>query len=132
LVSNACHFKLLNASQVEVAGWLGPDTIKSLLLDKMPDMMRKDTEKLVEEAGAGFRKQPQRYTRKEAAKRAMAAPPTALPAGPAAAMAGASSATEGAEMDGADMVSSRHVINVHGRLREDGRPLTGLKYSAVS
>lgn len=90
------------ACQVEVAGWLGADFVKSMVLDKMPDAMRKDTEELVDVAASGPRKQPQRYTRKEAARRANAAAPSAPSAGPAAALAGAPSAATG--MEGDDMV----------------------------
>ncbi len=86
-----------------MAGWLGPDVVKSLLLDKMPDMMRKDTEKLVEEAGTGARKQPQRFTRKEAVKRANAAPSAAAIVGVAAAATSGHSGA--AEADANDMVS---------------------------
>ena len=38
----------------------------------MPELMRKDTEKLIDESGA-VAKQPQRFTRHEAARRAAAA-----------------------------------------------------------
>ena len=46
--------------------------MKSLLLKDMPELMRKDTEKLMDESGPGNR-QPQRFTRREAARRAAAA-----------------------------------------------------------
>ena len=58
--------------QVELASWTGPDFVKSLLLKDMPELMRKDTEKLIDESGPGT-KQPQRFTRREAARRAAAA-----------------------------------------------------------
>lgn len=61
----------IHGAQVELASWLGADVVRSMLLAKMPDAMRKDTEKLVEEAP---RKQhPARLTRKEAAARARTA-----------------------------------------------------------
>ena len=62
--------------QVELASWTGPDFVKSLLLKDMPELMRKDTEKLIDESGPGNR-QPQRFTRQEAARRAAAAQSTA-------------------------------------------------------
>ena len=57
--------------QVELAGWTSPDIVKSLLLKDMPDIMRKDTEKLMDENASG-KKQAQRFTRSEAAVRAAA------------------------------------------------------------
>ena len=81
--------------------------MKSILLDKMPDMMRKDIEKLVEEAGAGDRKQPERFTRKEMARRAAATAPAASSVTPAATVA-PPSATAGAGMAGDDLVSSKN------------------------
>lgn len=79
--------------------------MKSLLLDKMPDMMRKDIEKLVEEAGTGTKKQPERFTHKEMARRAAATAPAASLVAPSAILA-PSSATAGPGMAGSDMVSS--------------------------
>ena len=55
--------------QVELAGWTSPDIVKSLLLKDMPDLMRKDTEKLMDENAPG-KKQAQHFTRREAAIRA--------------------------------------------------------------
>lgn len=89
---------------MEAASWLGPDIVRSLLLDKMPDMMRKDIEKLVEEAGAGIRKQPERFTRKEMSRRAAATAPAASLMAPTATLAQPSSADTA--MAGDDMVSS--------------------------
>ena len=57
--------------QVELAGWTNPDIVKSLLLKDMPDIMRKDTQKLMDENASG-KKQAQRFTRREAAIRAAA------------------------------------------------------------
>ena len=57
--------------QVELASWTGPEFVKTLLLKNMPELMRKDTEKLIDESSPGS-KQPQRFTRREAAKRAAA------------------------------------------------------------
>jgi cytoskeleton-associated protein 5 len=67
-----------------------------MLLEKMPDMMRKDTEKLVEETCLGVRKQPQRFTRKEAARRAVsaAAPETSAGATASSAPAAGPSVTD--------------------------------------
>lgn len=62
--------------QVELAGWTTPDIVKSLLLKDMPDLMRKDTEKLMDESPPG-KKQAQRFTRQEAAARAAATQSTA-------------------------------------------------------
>ena len=53
--------------QVELASWTGPDFVKTLLLKDMPDLMRKDTEKLIDDSAPG-KKQPQRFTCQEAAR----------------------------------------------------------------
>lgn len=57
--------------------------MQDTLLDKMPDSMRKDVEKLLEDIPA-MRKTPERFTRKEQAKQAV----SGVPAGPAATAAG--------------------------------------------
>ena len=64
--------------QVELASWTGPEFVKSLLLKDMPELMRKDTEKLIDESGPGS-KQPQRFTRQDSARRAAAAQSMAAP-----------------------------------------------------
>lgn len=90
--------------QVELAAWTGPDFVKTLLLKDMPDLMRKDTEKLIDESPPG-KKQPQRFTRQEAARRAAAALDTvAASPGKAAQHPAAQSAGEAAEEE--DMVGS--------------------------
>ena len=76
--------------QVELAGWTSPDIVKSLLLKDMPDIMRKDTEKLMDENALG-KKQAQRFTRREAAIRAAATQ------SPAAADAGAGAGQKAAQ-----------------------------------
>lgn len=63
--------------QVELASWTGPDFVKTLLLKDMPELMRKDTEKLIDESAPG-KKQPQRFTRQEAARQAAAAQTTSV------------------------------------------------------
>lgn len=55
--------------QVSLAGYLGPKTVQATLLDKMPESMRKEIEKIISDAG-GERLQPTRFTRKEQALRA--------------------------------------------------------------
>lgn len=57
--------------------------MQDTLLDKMPDSMRKDVEKLLEDIPAA-RKRPERFTRKEQAKQAV----LGAPAGPVATLAG--------------------------------------------
>ena len=71
-----CDMHSLCIMQVELAGWTSPDIVKSLLLKDMPDLMRKDTEKLMDENAMG-KKQAQRFTRREAAIRAAATQSTA-------------------------------------------------------
>lgn len=51
--------------------------MQDTLLDKMPDSMRKDVEKLLQDIPAA-RKRPERFTRKEQAKQAVSGPPVAL------------------------------------------------------
>ena len=60
----------------------------------MPDSMRKDVEKLLEDIPA-TRKRPERFTRKEQAKQAV----SGVPAGPAAAVAGPSAAAAAAPQE---------------------------------
>lgn len=59
--------------------------MQDTLLDKMPDSMRKDVEKVLEDIPA-VRKRPERFTRKEQAQQAV----SGAPAGPVVATAGAS------------------------------------------
>ena len=54
--------------QVELRAWLGTDYVQGSLCGKMPDLMRKDVEKLIAEY-TGSRTQPERFTRKEQAAR---------------------------------------------------------------
>lgn len=65
--------------------WTGPKLVQDTLLDKMPDSMRKDVEKLLEDIPT-TRKRPERFTRKEQANQAV----SGVPAGPAATVAGPS------------------------------------------
>ena len=60
----------------------------------MPDSMRKDVEKLLEDIPA-TRKRPERFTRKEQAKQAV----SGVPAGPATAVAGPSAAAAAPQED---------------------------------
>ncbi|KAL0039701.1 hypothetical protein WJX77_005628 [Trebouxia sp. C0004] len=69
----------------ELCCWTGPKLVQDTLLDKMPDSMRKDVEKLLEDIPT-VRKRPERFTRKEEAQQAV----SGAPAGPAVATAGAS------------------------------------------
>ena len=59
--------------------------MQDTLLDKMPDSMRKDVEKLLEDIPT-VRKRPESFTRKEQAQQAV----SGAPAGPVVATAGAS------------------------------------------
>lgn len=67
--------------------------MQDTLLDKMPDSMRKEVEKLLESIPA-TRKRPERFTRKEQAKQAV----SGVPAGPAT-TAPATSATAAAPQE---------------------------------
>lgn len=60
------------ACQVEMRAWLGADYVHGSLCGKMPDQMRKDVEKLMEDY-PGSKTQPERFTRKEQAAREAAA-----------------------------------------------------------
>lgn len=55
--------------QVTLAGYVGTKTVQAVLLDKMPESMRKEMEKVLSDAG-GERLQPTRLTRKEQALQA--------------------------------------------------------------
>ena len=91
-------------TQVELAGWTSPDIVKSLLLKDMPDIMRKDTEKLMDE-NALDKKQAQRFTRREAAIRAAATQsPAAADAGAGAGQQAQSSAQAVPEEDSVSFV----------------------------
>ena len=68
------------AMQAELAGWLGAEAVQGTLLDKMPELMRKDLEKLLAEAPGG-RRRAQRFTRREAARRPCEAPAAPADAG---------------------------------------------------
>lgn len=68
--------------------------MQDTLLDKMPDSMRKDVEKLLEDIPT-TRKRPECFTRKEQVKQAV----SGLPAGPAAVTAGPSSAAASAPQE---------------------------------
>ena len=82
-----CNWLRLQAAQAELCCWTGPKLVQDTLLDKMPDSMRKDVEKLLGDIPT-TRKRPERFTRKEQAKQAV----SGLPAGPATAIAGPSNA----------------------------------------
>lgn len=56
-------------ASVELAAYLGAGVVAGVLLDKMPAAMRKDVDAAIEQLPPG-RKQPGRFTRKEAAERA--------------------------------------------------------------
>lgn len=94
--------------QVELASWSGPDFVRSMLLDKMPEMMRKDTEKLVE-ASTSEKRAPQRLTRKEAARRASAQAAGSAPSSASAGMWAAPAAGP-TEAEDADMVRSSDLL----------------------
>jgi hypothetical protein len=58
---------------IELASWLGPAVVQSVLVDKMNDTMKKDVaSSLTSFPPGGGKKKPVRYTRKEAAVRAAA------------------------------------------------------------
>lgn len=61
-----------NDLQVELRAWLGVDYVQGSLCSKMPDLMRKDVEKLISEY-SGSKTQPERFTRREQAARDAAA-----------------------------------------------------------
>lgn len=56
-------------TSVELCAYLGAGVVAGVLLDKMPAAMRKDVDSAVENLPAG-KKQPSRFTRREAAERA--------------------------------------------------------------
>ncbi|KAL4424717.1 hypothetical protein ABPG77_000060 [Micractinium sp. CCAP 211/92] len=56
-------------TSVELAAYLGQGVVAGVLLDKMPAAMRKDVDAAITELPAG-KKQPSRWTRREAAERA--------------------------------------------------------------
>lgn len=56
-------------TSVELAAYLGQGVVSGVLLDKMPAAMRKDVDAAIAELPAG-KKQPSRWTRREAAERA--------------------------------------------------------------
>lgn len=56
-------------ASVELAAYLGAGVVGGVLLDKMPAAMRKDVDAAIEQLPPG-RKQPSRFTRREAAERA--------------------------------------------------------------
>lgn len=61
-------FEVLNPdTQVAACQWLGTDAVSGILLDKMPDAMRKDVEKSVAENPD--KPKPPRLTRSQAAAR---------------------------------------------------------------
>lgn len=80
--------------QVALAGYVGTKTVQAVLLDKMPESMRKEMEKVLSDAG-GERLQPTKLTRKEQALQAakagtgVASHSSDAPSGP-----GASSASD--------------------------------------
>jgi hypothetical protein len=76
--------------QLELAGYLGPQTVQATLLEKMPETMRKDVEKLLGEAG-GTRTQPSRFTRREQARRAAGQGTASASSGDAATATGVTS-----------------------------------------
>lgn len=53
---------------MQFGAWLGTDYVQGTLCGKMPDLMRKDVDKLLEDLPAA-RKLPERFTRKEQAAR---------------------------------------------------------------
>ena len=97
---SACHLLTTLANpllplQMELCSWMGAAIVQATLVERMPDAMRKDMEKSIQEAPAG-RKQPERFTRKEQARRAAAPAPVpvsrpdeAAATGPAASAAAA-------------------------------------------
>lgn len=84
----------VQSPQAELCCWTGPKLVQDTLLDKMPDSMRKDVEKLLEDIPP-TRKRPERFTRKEQAKQAV----SGVPAGPAAVVAGPSATVAAPQED---------------------------------
>ncbi|KAL3133794.1 hypothetical protein ABBQ32_008271 [Trebouxia sp. C0010 RCD-2024] len=99
----------------ELCCWTGPKLVQDTLLDKMPDSMRKDVEKLLEGIPA-MRKTPERFTRKEQAKQAV----SGVPAGPTATAAGpTSTAAVPQEDEGMDAYEFAEPANVLSELGKD-------------
>ena len=69
ILNLAANFCIL---QVELRAWLGADYVQGSLCGKMPDLMRKDVEKLIAEY-SGSKTLPERFTRREQAAREAAA-----------------------------------------------------------
>ncbi|KAK9818850.1 hypothetical protein WJX81_005118, partial [Elliptochloris bilobata] len=96
---------------VELAGWLGAEAVQGTLLDKMPELMRKDLEKLLAEAG-NARKRPQRFTRHEAARRPAEAPAAPAVEGAQAPSVGAAPAEEEEDAQGLDAYDFAEAVGV--------------------
>ena len=97
--------------QVELAGWLGAETIQSTLLDKMPELMRKDLDKLLAEAGGAY-KRPERFTRSEAAKRVREGAPAA-PAEPGDSVSASAASTSAPSAEEDDNAQARRNFVCH-------------------
>ena len=69
------HSSHLSPVQVELSSWVGVDTVRAILGDKMPEAMRKDFERILDDAGAA-RKAPTRFTRAVQASLCMLPPDT--------------------------------------------------------
>ncbi|KAK9814323.1 hypothetical protein WJX72_004049 [[Myrmecia] bisecta] len=104
----------------EMCCWVGVEVVQNALLDKMNDAMRKDVEKLMGDAG---KKRPERFTRKEQAKRAAAGASVGGSAGAdAAAGPAASKAAAVADDDDdgdADAYDFSDPVNILGELKGD-------------
>lgn len=73
-------------TQVELSKWVGPETLRSCVFDKMRDAMKSELEGAMAEV-AGVKPKAERKTRKEAAKLAVAPPVEEATAGGGAAAA---------------------------------------------
>lgn len=96
---------------MELAGWLGAETIQSTLLDKMPELMRKDLDKLLAQAG-GAHKRPERFTRSEVAKRVREGAPAA-PAEPGVSVSASAASTSAPSAEEDDNAQARLYFVCH-------------------
>lgn len=95
------------SAQAELCCWTGPKLVQDTLLDKMPDSMRKDVEKLLGDIPV-TRKRPERFTRKEQAKQVV----SGVPAGPATSVAGPSAAAAAAPPED-EVIAAAKLIFLH-------------------
>ncbi|KAK9795603.1 hypothetical protein WJX73_007429 [Symbiochloris irregularis] len=107
----------------ELSAYIGPEVVKATLCDKMPDVMRKDVEKLLEAQAGTPRKLPERFTRTEQAARAArvaSGAGGAEPSGPAGPSGGVAAAAEAeADTEGMDPYEFAEPVDVTKQLDKD-------------